>query len=136
MASAATLLYQLLKADATVSALVAGRIYPLRLGQGAALPAIAYQKISDPTAGSLRACELPRVARVQISLFARTYAELDVLDAAVQTALDEGARKANKLPVTPLAAIAYLDGHDLFADPTEVYFRPTDYRVELAPVTT
>ena len=126
MASAATLLYQLLKADANVSALVAGRIYPLRLGQGAALPAIAYQKISDPTAGSLRACELPRVARVQISLFAKSYAELDTLDAAVQAALG--------LP-TPLATIAYLDGHDLFEDPTEVFFRPTDYRVELAPVT-
>lgn len=127
MASAATLLYQLLKADTTVTALVAGRIYPLRLAQGAALPAIAYQKISDPSAGSLRACALPRVARVQISLFARTYAELDALDEAVQAVLNEHP--------TPLATIAYLDGHDLFEDPTEVYFRPTDYRVELAPVT-
>ena len=126
MPSAATLLYQLLKADAAVSALVTGRIYPLRLGQGAALPAIAYQKISDPKTSGLRGCELPRVARVQISLFSRDYAELDALDAAVQAALAEP---------TPLAAIAYLDGHDLFADPTEVFYRPTDYRVELFPVT-
>jgi hypothetical protein len=135
MASAATLLYQLLKADATVAALVAGRIYPLRLGQGALLPAIAYQKISDPSTGSLRACDLPRVARVQISLFTKSYAQLDELDAAVQAALDESARLLKGLPITPLATIAYLDGHDLFEDPTEVFFRPTDYRVELAAVT-
>lgn len=136
MPSAATLLYQLLTADANVSALVAGRIYPLRLGQGAALPAIAYQKISEPQTGRIRACALPRVARVQISLFARTYAELDALDAAVQGALDEDTRQLNGLPLTPLATIAYLDGHDLYEDPTDVFFRPTDYRVELLPLTT
>lgn len=116
------LLYDLLLAAPAVVALAGNRIYPVRLAQGAALPAIAYQLISDAPTGAARGCVLPGAPRVQISLFARAYEDLEALDAAVRGALD-GAE-------TPAYRLHFLNGFDQFEDASTVFYRPTDYRVD------
>ena len=118
------LLHSLLRAAPDVAALVGTRVYPVRLAQGAALPAVAYQQVSAPAPRRTRGCVLPATPRYQLSLFARTYAELDALDKAVQAALDGYE--------APGVAIAYVNGFDQHDDRSEVYFRPTDYTVELS----
>lgn len=119
-------MYARLLAAPAVQALLAGRVYPVRLAQGAALPAVAYQQIGRPASAAARGCRLPEAVRVQVSLFARTYAELDALDAAVRAALD-----GHQDPADGIAAVRYLDGRDQMDDQSLVYYRPTDYRVEL-----
>ncbi len=77
----------LLIADATVSALVGTRIYPLEAPGEADLPLIVYRRIGSLPARSHDGAHPPEV-RVQLSLYAAHYSELAEIEAAVRGALD------------------------------------------------
>lgn len=82
------LLVSALTADAAVHALLAGRIRPNRLEAGAQLPAAVYQLINQQPAGfCLRGGTSTDTARLQLTLYAPTYAALDALAGAVRRAL-------------------------------------------------
>jgi hypothetical protein len=82
-----------LAADSGVSALVAGRIYLLRLPQDPTYPAIRVQLISEPESSHLRGRLGQRPARVQVDAFDEEssggdpYAGVDAITAAMDTAL-------------------------------------------------
>lgn len=77
-------LYAHLSADADVSALVGSRIYPLVMPQGAALPAIVYQRISGVPANHAGRVPSLESARVQVNCYAKTYGVAkDLCDAVV-----------------------------------------------------
>lgn len=77
-----------LRADATVAATVAARIYPVAAPQGATLPLIVYQKISGPREHTHdKAGDLAR-PRFQFMAIARTYAAAKALINAVRASLD------------------------------------------------
>ena len=80
--------YTILSGNGTVAGLVSTRIYPLAAPQDVALPAIAYQRISDRAwnahDGSV---ELAR-CRVQITCMDDDYAGAKALAAAVKAALN------------------------------------------------
>lgn len=81
-------LYTILSGAGGVTALAGTRIYPLLIPQEAALPALAYQRISGRrTMAHDGPITLTR-ARVQITCVAETYSQAKSLAAAVQAALD------------------------------------------------
>jgi len=76
-----------LKATSAVTDLVSTRIRPLLRKQGAALPAITYQRISTiPCNASVGEANVAW-ARVQVNSFASTYAGAKALAAAVKACL-------------------------------------------------
>jgi hypothetical protein len=84
-----------LAADAAVAALVAARIYQLKLPQNPTLPAIRVQLISDALSYHLRGEEGIRRSRVQVDVYVAdagdAYAAAEQLAEAVHAALS-GAR--------------------------------------------
>ena len=127
------LLYALLSQAAPVAALVANasgaalpfRIFPLRIPQGQSRPAITYQLISRVPDGSA-ACELDDVARVQLSLFADTYAEIEALAVAVRRALHRTTAQGVYFELGN-----QIDHHD---DTADCYFTSQDYTLEIPAV--
>lgn len=115
--SPAKLVYDTLKANPELMQLVGGRVYPLRVAQTAALPALAYQQVSD-TERRLRGCNLPDSGLVQVTVYAKSYAEIEAVSRAIRLAL-----AANE-------AIEYDNSRDLHDDVAGTYYRPLDFRVE------
>lgn len=76
-----------LAADATVAALVAARIHPLRLPQTVTMPAINYQRVATAPNNDLEGDQTHEWVRVQVDCWAATYAESKTLAAAVRVAL-------------------------------------------------
>ena len=89
MAAIEALLYSHLSADVALAALVSNRIYPDRLPQGVTYPAIRYVVIDSPpvhvkpTMATVRHVR----ARVQLDVYARTFAAVKDVEAALVTAL-------------------------------------------------
>lgn len=82
----------LIGAPATV-ALLGTRIRPNRLEAGVVLPAATYQLVNrQPLNRTRRPCVLSDEARLQLTLYAASYAELEVLSAAARAALEATGR--------------------------------------------
>lgn len=88
MAVLETLVYQVLRDHAGVSALVSGRVYPLMLPQGCALPAISYQRVSTDHVASMDGYSGLERVRVQIDVMASTYAGAKALATQVMSAMN------------------------------------------------
>jgi hypothetical protein len=73
MADFATALRTRLVNAAPVPAIVGTRIYPTFVAQGASLPYVRYQVISDPRPEHLQGYDGARVSRVQCDCFAASY---------------------------------------------------------------
>ena len=87
MAELEEAVYSRLTGNAGVSALVSTRVYPNKIPQEAALPALAYQRISARRVKAHAApTGLARV-RVQVTCVSRSYSEVKALAAAVRTAM-------------------------------------------------
>lgn len=76
-----------LLAQPSVTALIATRLYPIRLPQGVTLPAVTYQRITrTATVTHDGAADLGR-AGIQIDCWADTYAGMVALAKAIRAAL-------------------------------------------------
>jgi hypothetical protein len=73
MADFASALFTRLSTDAAVSAVTGTRIYWVKAPQGAAMPYVRLQTISDPRPVHLQGYQGARVTRVQADCFAATY---------------------------------------------------------------
>ena len=71
-----------------LTALVSSRVYPLVLPQNAALPAIAYQRISGPREHSHSGPSGLAHPRIQLACWAATYAEAKAVAAALRQGID------------------------------------------------
>lgn len=69
-------------------AIAGGRIHPLELPQGTALPAVTYQRISGPRVRTLSGPGGKARARIQLDGWANTYAEAKALATQLRQALD------------------------------------------------
>lgn len=117
-----------LGAVAAVTALVGGRIYPVRAPEGAATPFLVYQRISA----------LPRISafgvdagiaqpRFQVTAWAATYAAAKGAATAVRQALQR--YRGTVLGVEILDVFVELD-EDLRDDEAKLYGALTDFRVD------
>ena len=112
------LIFSLLSQAAPVVALLGTRIYPILAPQTAPFPYITYQVISQ-NGNETMGCVLEDDARVQLSIFAKTYMEVWAISAATRQAL------ANAEVGTVL--ISFDGNRDQASDPTTCYFRTQDY---------
>ena len=97
------------------------KIYPLRAPQNTPLPYVLYQVVSGQADASAQ-CELPDTARVQLSLFAATYAEIAILHQACRTALH--GREMGEV------SIAFDGYQESFQDNATCYLRTQDYLLD------
>lgn len=81
-------LYAYLVADAGVAALIGTRLYPLLVPQDAALPAMAYQRISGPRDHTHDGASGLAMARIQFTAVGSSYSEAKSVMAALRAALD------------------------------------------------
>jgi len=86
---AESVIYQLITADAAVAALVGSKVYPGRLPQNTVMPAVAYELIGSreilPIGAQVGGVLLK--SRVQVSVLAKTYAEVKTIHEAIRKAL-------------------------------------------------
>lgn len=88
MADVEEAVYAILVGDAEVSALVGTRVYPQVIPQDAALPAVAYSRISARRVKSHSGPSRLARPRVQVTCSAKTYGAAKALAAAARGALD------------------------------------------------
>ena len=80
-------LYAYLSTYAELVALVGTKVYPLVLPQDVALPAVTYQRISDPPEHAMGTDAAIYHPRYQINCWANTYTGVQALAAQVKAAL-------------------------------------------------
>lgn len=113
-----TLIYSLLQADAPVVALLGERVYPILAPQNTPFPYVTYQVISQ-NGNETMGCVLEDDARVQLSIFAKTYPNVCAISAATRAAL--AGQEVGAVLLT-------FDGNrDQASDPVTCYFRTQDY---------
>lgn len=121
--------YTLLSNDSGVAALIAGRIYPGRLPQNTAMPALSYELVSgvDVSPINAQAGGVLLRSRVQVTGFAKNYSELKALLEAVRKALlfQSGLIAG----VRVIGITRELIGPDLREDDLGLYLQSVDYLI-------
>ena len=77
----------LLLADATVSGLIATRLYPMIMPQGVTLPALSYQRVATAPVNDLEGSQNHEWVRVQVDCWDDDYSGVKALSAAVRAAM-------------------------------------------------
>lgn len=108
--------YAVLSGAAAVTAIVGSGIYLARMEQGAALPALVFQRISTTPSSTLSGINPTTRARLQVDAWAETFAEADALAAAARAAL-------------LLSKSIWLDQRYLFENDTRVHRVSMDFSV-------
>ncbi len=121
-----TRLYAKLVATTAVTDIVVTRIFPIRSPQGAALPYVTYQTITDEPVNDSAGTTTSGVIRVQVDLWAETYIGVKALAAAVQAALNGWATNDAILPAIAMSHL--LSSVDL-AEPSDPGQDATTFRV-------
>lgn len=121
MSTPEELVHDALAADAAVAGRVASRIYPLLMPQGAALPALTYQRISSDHQPSLAGHTSGLVnIRLQVDCWASSYAVVKALAVDVLIALSAGATAFKAL---------LLSDNDLYEEEPRIYRASMDFSV-------
>ncbi len=104
-------LYALLTADPTVSAIVGARVYPMVMPQRATFPAVTYFRVSGGQQNTLDGYSGTENPRIQVDCWAKKYADVKALAAAIRAAMD-GATTFRALCISDRDL--YEDDADLF----------------------
>lgn len=109
--------YNLLTANAALTALVGARIYPLRTPQAVQAPFLIYYLEDEPidTKDGIATQEL---YTLQITAFATGYETIQSIRAAIKTALD---RKYGTVVSNKIDTIVYNDSRDGYDDNAKLY---------------
>jgi hypothetical protein len=97
------------------------RVYPLRAPQGTPLPYVCYQVVSQNPDTSAD-CDLDDTARVQLSIFAKTYAQVCTLSQACRQVLHR--QRVGSIAIDLDQQI------DQYSDPAVCYYRTQDYLLD------
>ena len=98
------------------------RIYPLKLPQNPAYPAVTYQVISSPRHHDIEVA----YPRIQYTSFARTYGQAKELADLLRLNLQ---RLKGVLSGVPIKQIEYINSIDFYQDDAGVYFIPQDFKI-------
>jgi len=82
-------MYGHLSGTTAVTALTSNRIYPLIAPQGASLPFVVYQQISNPGIHAMISDPAIRSPRFQVASFAETYSGVRAVAEQVKSALQD-----------------------------------------------
>lgn len=115
-----------LKTHPGVSALAGSRVYPLKIPQNAAFPALAYRLVSNPHEEAHdRDPGLAR-ARFQIDVLARSYNNAIAVRDAIRVSL-KGLR--GQLGTVPVQAVHWLSHWDDYDEDLHLYRQSMDIRI-------
>ncbi len=95
---------------------VCDRVYPIKMPEGTTYPAITYQVIYDGANQSIKGNVFQRDVRIQVDIWAKSYAE-------VKTLKDEVVDKVVELNGNSINAM------DIYEDDIEVYRELIDFKV-------
>ena len=110
-------IYEHLTTNAGVAAIVAARVYPVRLPQEPTLPALTYFRVSGPVEYTRDGVSLTQ-SRFQISCWAAGYAAVIALASAVRSAMG----------IFP--KVSFLENQpEMFEPETSVYHIPVDVMI-------
>lgn len=79
--------FEILKSDAAITAIVADRIYPIAPPQNIDFPALTYQTVSDFQGYNMEGGDGLNQSRIQFDIFSDSYAGGKALQDAVNSAL-------------------------------------------------
>jgi hypothetical protein len=127
--SAEKVIKSLLGADATVAALVNGRIWPGTVPLNSPMPVIAYNHISSvsKTMVSLADADSLIVTRIQITVMAKSYPEVKNILQAVNRACD--LQRGVIAGVRVSSVIGDALGPDMRDDDATLYMQSADFKV-------
>ena len=111
-----------LAADATIASLVGTRIYPTRLPQNPAFPAMTYSQIAGPQIATLEGC-VAHNPHFQINCFSETYLTALQLADAVEDSINLFMGVMNSEEI--VSASIKMNREDIFEENVD------DYRVAL-----
>lgn len=120
--------YTILKDTAAVSALVAGRVYPVQAPQNPTYPLVTYQRISAVRVRSVDGPSGLAQPRIQVDAYATTYAGAKALAAAIRGALDGYRGTAGGVRVGGVSLLSDIDFFEEDVDP-KLYRVSMDYLV-------
>lgn len=107
--------YQYLSKNPEIKAMVGGRIYPLKLPQTPAYPAITYFQVSDPGINTKQG-RYGGKPRVQISCWAKKYTEAKILAQKVIEAMSKYTKENINV-----------NEFDTYEDEADIYQVPLDF---------
>lgn len=113
-------------ADSAVAALAGARMYPLKLPQSPAMPAITYQHVSGATVVSNDGATGLANPTFQIDCWGNTYATMDALFQAVRERLNGAKGTFSGIQVQ---GIFLVRRRDLYDNDAELYRRTADYEI-------
>ena len=121
-------IYSILSNDSTVTDITSTRIYPMRIPQGASLPAITYFIVSGGPINTKDGAATDHQDTFQVSCFTTSYDTIQDLYSAVKAALE---RYSGTVASTEVHTITYTGHVDLYEEDAEVYHRAIDFRIWL-----
>lgn len=120
-----TRLVNKLKNTTAITDLIVQRVFPVMAPDGTVLPYLTYQTISDNSINHATGATETNQCRIQVDLWAQTYAESKALATAVKTALKNWTDSGGS-PV--ISSCHYQNGNDL-PDPVTPGQESRVYRV-------
>lgn len=120
-------LRSMLLADAAVSGLVGTRIYAGRLPQSHEYPAVTIDPVTEDDNNTLNSVGGLRWMRIEINAWALTYAEVNTLHKAVNTALNGSKGLFNGIDIRSVTSMS--GGRYFYEDSVEAHRRLRDYSV-------
>ena len=121
-------IYSILSNDSTLTAITSTRIYPLRIPQGASLPAVTYFVVSGGPMQTKDGAVSDNFDSFQVSCFATSYSTIQSIYSAVKSALE---RYSGTAASTTIHTITYMGHVDLYEEDAGVYHRAIDFRIWL-----
>ena len=120
--------YAMLAADATLTALVSTKIYPVIAPQNVASPFVVYSIASAiPTNTKDRISEVDTM-RVQIDCYARTYSQVEAIASAARLAID--GQTGTKAGIY-VDGVAYENEQDLIDEDVDLYRKSLDFFIRI-----
>jgi hypothetical protein len=120
-------IYTILTTAPEFSAIAGNRVYPLRVAQGAALPSVAFQTISNNPASCKEGANQDK-KRIQINIYSEEYDQVEALAEICRTLLDGF---SGTVAETSIAGITYESETDLHDNAAEIYFKAQDYTITI-----
>jgi hypothetical protein len=121
-------LVSLLNADATLTSMIAGRIYPSILPESPAYPALSYRVISSVPLYDLAGDVISVTTRIEFTTWGTAYADAKTVHQAIRNVID---RFRGTLPGGVNVAFTWRDGAsvDDFDHDRRAYNSSVDYKL-------
>ncbi len=118
-----------IKANAGLTALIAGRVYPTHMPQNPTLPAMVYNRISGERVQNMQGSSGLASPRFQFDCFARTYAEAKGVGEALRLAIEGFSGTMGGVSGVDVNSCLLQSDQDGYEDDLQLFWVTADYIV-------